>query len=47
VTDLATRQAYALLHPLNEAVGVLDRRYLHSRPHPSGYLLRAVLAVDR
>jgi hypothetical protein len=41
-----TRQAFALAHPLNRAIGDL-RPYQRVREHPNGLLIMTVLAVDR
>jgi hypothetical protein len=43
------RQAYALAHPIGRADGsaLTMRPYLASRRHPTGVILKSILAVDR
>lgn len=41
------RHAYALAHPLNTAYGAAPAELRRIRPHPRGYLLVSILAVDR
>lgn len=46
---MSDRQAYALAHPLNEALvrrGVLDP-YTRTRRHATGLTILTVLAIDR
>ena len=42
----ATRQAYALAHPLNRADGDIAP-YRTARVHATGLLIMTILAVDR
>lgn len=42
----ATRQAYALTHPLNRADGDISP-YRSVRKHATGLLIMTILAVDR
>jgi hypothetical protein len=44
--NLPARRVYALTHPLEGASTDL-RPYTSRRQHPAGYILVAVLAVDR
>lgn len=41
------RQAYALANPANEPRGALNPKLKAVRKHPRGFLLTAILAVDR
>jgi hypothetical protein len=41
------RQAYALTHPADDPNMVLDPRLKTVRKHARGFLLMAILAVDR
>jgi hypothetical protein len=41
------RQAYALVHPIDNPRGAMDPRLRHVRKHPRGFNLSTVLAVDR
>lgn len=42
----ASRQAYALAHPLNRADGDISP-YRSTRKHATGLLIMTILAVDR
>lgn len=46
MTDRASRQAYALAHPLNRADGDTVQ-YRSVRQHATGLLIMTILAVDR
>lgn len=41
------RQAYALTHPATSPYDVLNPKLKSMRKHPRGFLLVAILAVDR